>query len=235
LIKHAEHDESTEVREEAAIQLRGTYVEDTSQDVLDWFLNEVHEGTRMALLEHMAAFAFRDEAYERMIVAAYQDAPIKSDIRVRLEAAAARTVTFRKLRSIELEEEGRNLFSNDNERSYLSVTNNITQNFNAPVGAATGSGNISASTINAINGMDSEQLKAVLLSVVSLIPHVASPDLQREGTQIVEEVAAAPTKSAVGRLIDWLGKAKGGVDATNQLVNSADGLIGTLQNFDLPG
>lgn len=234
LIKHAERDGSEEVREEAAIQLRNTYVPAASTEVRSWFLNEPHEPTRMAILDHMAAYAFRDSAYHDIVMQMYKDAPMKSAVRERLEASSSGTALFRKLRAIELEEESLSLFSNDNDRGLAPVVN-IHQTFNAPVGAATGQGHISASTIAAVNQVQSPELKSALSKALQLVEQVPDPVVQEEGKAAIEEAAKNPSRSALGRIIDWAGKAQRAADSVTGFVSSADGLIETLQNIDMPG
>ncbi|NJC34644.1 hypothetical protein GGR88_002158 [Sphingomonas jejuensis] len=234
LIKHAQLDDNEDVRQEAAIQLRSNYVLDGSPYLQDWLASETHEPTKLALLDHITAFAYRDPSYLAICLSFYREAPLKSVLRTRLEAAASGTSVFKRLRAIELEEESASLFSNDNEWEGRSVTN-LTQNFYAPVGSATGTGAISADTISAISNVNNVQLQSALLSASSLLEKLKDEDIRAEGKVAIESVAKAPSRLGIGRVIDWLGKIKNGMDTTSGLISSADGLIETFQNMDFPG
>jgi hypothetical protein len=233
LVQYAQTDASTEVREEAAMELRGTYVEGLSTPVRDWFFNEVHEEARYALLEHMAAQSIHDDTYRTITTEFYRRALLKSDTRNRVEAAAAGTPLFRELRKIALVEESVSLFSNDNEFAFgdRSVTN-INQNFNnSQIGAVSASGNISAETLAAVNEVKNSSERELLLSSLTLISQLQSSDARREGERLVATVAGEPEKSKWQRLIGFLKGAREGAQDAKGLTDGIDGLIGNIQDI----
>ena len=112
---------------------------------------------------------------------------------------------------------------------------NITQHFHAPVGSATGSGDIHADTINAINGITDEQFRAICLGMLGIVQSLPSSSLKDEGANIVAQAAKQPSQTRLERMIGWLQKAKVGAETTEGIVKAADGLIETIQSIDLSG
>lgn len=233
LVRYAQTDPSTEVREEAAMELRSIYVEGLASPVRDWFFNESHEEARFALLEHMAAQSTFDNTYRDIATEFYRQALLKSDTRNRIEAAAAGTPLFRELRKIALIEEGKSLFSNDNDFSlggHRMTT--INQHFhNSQIGAVSASGSISAETIAAVQNVAEEQERELLLKCLTLIGQLRSPEAQREGERVVGMVAQAPEKSRWQQLLGYLKGIREGVDAASGVAGGVDGLIGNIQEL----
>ncbi len=232
LIRYAQTDMSLEVREEAAIELRGTYVDGLAEHVRKWFFNEAHEEARFALLEHMAAQSSYDDTYSQIAMEVYQRSLLKSDARNRIEAAAAGTPLFRELRKIALVEESKTLFSNDNDFGMGFNVTTINQNFhNSQIGAVSGSGGISADTIAAVNKLEDRPQRDLLLQCIAIIGQLSSPQSRQEGERLVGAVAQDPEKSRWRQLVDFLKGARDGAEAANGIAGGLDGLIGNIQDI----
>lgn len=232
LVRYAQSDLSTEVREEAAMELRGTYVDGLSKPVTEWFFNEVHEEARYALLEHMAAQSRHNETYFSIATEFYRRALLKSDTRNRVEAAAAGTPLFRELRKIAIVEESLTLFSNDNEFTLGGKVTNINQHFtNSQIGAVSGTGSISAETIAAVQNLDNAAEREVLLNSLTLVGQLASSESRQEGERLVNAVAQNPEKSRWQKLLEFLKGARDGTEAVGGIAGGIDGLIGNIQDL----
>jgi hypothetical protein len=233
LVRYAQTDKSTEVREEAAMELRNIYVDGLAPPVRDWFFNEIHEEARFALLEHMAAQSSFNESYRAITTEFYKTALLKSDTRNRIEAAAAGTPLFSELRKIALVEESRSLFSNDNEFSLgaKSLTT-INQHFhNSQIGAVSASGSISAETIAAVQKIEDGDQRETLLKCLSLIGQISAPEVKQEGEKLVGALAEAPSQPRWQQLLGYLKGAREGMDAASGLAEGMDGLIGNVQDL----
>jgi hypothetical protein len=233
LVRYAQSDESIEVREEAAIELRDVYVQGLSNPVRDWFFNEVYQEARFALLEHMAAQSSHDETYGKIALEFYQRALQKSDARNRIEAAAAGTPLFRELRKVALIEEGRSLFSNDNEftlgaRSVMTINQNF---HHAQIGAVSGSGSINAETLAAVQKVESAADRELLSKCLTIVAQLSSIEQRAEAQRLIGAVAAEPSKGRWQQLLDLMKGAREGVDATQGIASGLDGLIGDIQNL----
>jgi hypothetical protein len=201
-----------------------------AQRVLEWYNGEADYEVRLLLLEHMAAFAHREPRYEQMATTFFETAPLKSDLRIRLEAAAIGTPFYQKLRRIELVEEERSLFGEPSNGKRP-----IEQHFHGPVGAVTGTGNITADAVTAINNVENPELKALLERVLAeLSKHEESPE-KAEAAAALAEVAKEPSRSKLDRVIRAMKKVGRGVSAIHKVASGVADVIGDLEGFDAFG
>src|SRR3569833_2482567 len=106
--------------------------------IIDWLFREKLEETRYRLIEHMAGQSDRTDTYAKVVVQIYQNYPLKSGRRMRVEAAAAKTNIYNQLRKIDVSQEMGTLFANDNNWAIGGFGNmvKIEQNFsNNQIGA----------------------------------------------------------------------------------------------------
>ena len=224
-----------EVREEAAIELRDVYVDGLERYVSDWFQREEDDNIRVLLIDHMAAQNERSVRYRDLVFDLYRKARPKSDERVRMEAASARTELFRELRRIDIEDERGALFAmNDNEGEKVSRgdTYNINQTVIADhVGALTGGGPIEAQSIAAIQQMESRDQQALLETVLVLFKKIEDDKKRAEAQALVRDVAKEPNKSGWQKLIGFLNGVKEGSVAINGTAENAADLIEIASTF----
>jgi hypothetical protein len=232
LVDYARSDPSTEVREEAAMELRGTYIEGLSAPVTKWFFNEEYKEARFVLLEHMAAQSGRDTTYERIAMEFYKRELPKSDSRTRIEAAAAGTPLYRDLRKFAIMEEGTSLFSNDNEFVGSIPMTQINQTFNnSQIGAVSGAGGVTAQSINAVHKVEDTSARDVLLRSLNLIAQFSNNDLRANGEEIVQEVAGTPAAGKWAKLLEYFKSAKESVDTAGGLAGGINDLIGNISDL----
>ena len=224
-----------EVREEAAIELRDTYVEDLERFVCDWFQREEDQNIRAILADHMAAQNERAQRYRDLVIDLYKKARPKSDERVRLEAAAASTGLFRELRRIDIEDERGTLFAmndNEGEKAARGDTYNINQTVIADnVGALTGGGPIEAQTVAAIHQMENSDQQALLQSVLALFERIEDEKTRSKAHAAVRDVATEPRKSRWQKVLGILNGVKDGSIAINGTVENTAELIGLVTPF----
>jgi hypothetical protein len=230
LIRHTEMDVSEEVREEAALELRNTYLEEACEPILHWFHNEMHVLTRMALLDHIATYSERNIQYAHIVKSMYNDAAMKSPMRTRIEACVVKTSMYAKLRTIEMAEESSSLFANDNDYGANRMIINQTFN-NSTIGAVSGTGDVNIQTQDLISGIGDEMLKSIFEKILTFIQEQPEGDFKKQGSELLKEAAAAPSKPLLNRIVDWLRLAKDGITAGSALAATADGLVHQLNDY----
>lgn len=94
-------DPHAEARAGLALGLIGTYFDGLEGLVLDWFLSEADGDVRQHLMDHMVRQAKNCPSYEAMALEIYEKEPFNSSIRRRMEATAAGTEFYAKLRQAE--------------------------------------------------------------------------------------------------------------------------------------
>lgn len=234
MVQRAGRDESDEVRHEGAIELRTAYVQDLGSYVKDWYFNELFLPAQDALIEHMAAQAYKSDEYMELVTRIYEIEPFGSQRRTRLEAASAGTACYGELRRIAVKSEIPSLFSNDTLSKEHNVTN-INFGDNSNFGAvALGGGTINTATINAIGSVQNPSVKEVLESVFAFVNSVdMNPGQKAEGEQLVRDAATAPSKSTMQKLIGFIKTIGTGASAAGELVGGVDGLIEKIQALPL--
>jgi hypothetical protein len=225
LLSVARKDQSSEVREEAAIELRSTFVDGMEQQVSDWFFKEENIEAKMFLLDHMSAQAHRSSLYGPIVMEFYRTAPPKSDRRIRIEAAAAGTELYRDLRKLDLQEESGTLFANDNDHGGQGSMVHINQNFSgSQIGAVSATGPVSVDTLNAI-GQQTDAATKELLEKVVLALLAMKPEEQATGQRLVRDIAESPERSKWQNLLGFLKGAKEGAVAIGGSIEGLDSLI----------
>jgi len=231
LLAHIRRDNSVVVRAEAAHHLRDTFTPEIARRVLEWYNGEADYEVRLLLLEHMSAFAHLEPRYEQMATTFFETAPLKSDLRIRLEAAAIGTPFYQKLRRIELVEEERSLFGEQSSGSPPMVE----QHFHGPIGAVTGSGNITAETITAVNRVENPEFKALLERVLAELSKYEESPAKAEATAAVGQAAKEPSRSKIDKVIGAMKKLGKGVGAVHKVATNVADVIGDLEAFDALG
>ncbi|WP_432770780.1 MAG: hypothetical protein HEQ22_08640 [Sphingopyxis sp.] len=229
MIDVARKDGSREVREEAAIGLRETFVNGIENRVIEWFFREDHDETKNALLDHMAAHCSQSEQYKSIVLDFYRSSGFKSDARNRIEAASIKTDLYRELRMIEMEDEQGRLFANDNFGKGSTMVNNNQNFIGNQIGAVTGSGDINTDTLSAVAQTD-EATRQILQKVLQILPRLSEED-QGVGMLLVKEIAENPGKSTWQKFLGFLSGAKKTIDATGGFAGSIDGLVGEITDL----
>ena len=227
LFQQATREKSSDVRLEIAIELKEIYIPDVEKIVQNWIQREPDDDVRFALLEHMATHSEKSSGYKNMVVAVYQSEPSKSDIRARLEAAAAGTATYSELVRISYSDEG--LFK-------MEETKNVTNEINiygGQVGSVSGSGAAHSDVIQVINGIDSEALREVMSQFLVLIQKLDDKK-QAEGQALIKEMSEKPSDSVGKKIVKFLKGVKVSSQSVEGIVQAADGIAGTISGMDLP-
>lgn len=223
-----QRDPSPEVREESAIELRDNFAPGLERYVSDWFFKEEHRQARLLLLDHMAAQSTFAERYEEIVVEFYKRASPKSDERIRLEAAAAGTQLYAKLRKIDIEEEKGVLFAmndNDSEKKTAGDVYNVTQHIQAnQIGAVSG-GPITGETIAAVAHVENGDTKDILTAVLAIIEKIEDAAVRKEAEKAVKEVAESPSPSKWRKVLGLLKGVQTGAIAVGGAVTGIDKLI----------
>jgi hypothetical protein len=232
MVQRAGRDDSDEVRHESAIELRNSFVNDLGNYVKDWYFSEPHIPARDALIEHMAAQAYRSDEYLELVSVMYEREPFGSQLRTRLEAAAAGTSCYQQLRRISAKQEIPTLFAGHQILGGNGVTN-INNNFgtgNSFGALAIGGGAISADTISAVNSVQNSTAKEVLESVMSFINGVGLNAQQKaEAEGLLREAAKSPSKTTFQKLAGYLTSLGTAASAADSLVGGIDGLVEKIQ------
>lgn len=206
----ASESDFSEVREGVAIGLRDVYYDSLDVTVADWFLDEKDPSVRDFLLEHMAVNVSKSSAYRDEVMKAYRDAANGSVMRSRLEAANRDDAVALEMRKIALQMNDPDLFT-----SMIGATMN-TQNFNGPMNVGgisnSGVGNTGHVQIMSLAEVQS-RIVPVLEQLRQALKSTNAPDGSAEGTVIVAEAIATPTKGNVEKVVDWLKRVKDGGDA----------------------
>ena len=232
MVQRAGRDDSDEVRHEGAIELRGAYVKDLGPHVMDWYHDEAFMPAKDALIEHMAAQAYKSDQYMELVTRTYEMAPFQSQSRTRLEAAAAGTSCYAELRRIAVKAEMPSLFTD----SVLPRENHVTNinNFgdNSNFGAVSFGGAVNADTITAIGSVQNPAIKATLESVLAFINSASlNPGQKAEGEQLVRDVATDPSKSKMQKLVGWMKAIGTGASAAGTAVGGLEGLVEKIQGL----
>ncbi|MBM7407077.1 MULTISPECIES: hypothetical protein [Sphingomonas] len=220
LIVEGSESEHASVREGVAIGLRDIFFDSLDAIVIDWSLSEDDIVIREKLWEHMAANAQHSAGYREEVERAYRSSAINSNLRVRLEAACkdkGLSLTFKK---IALQTGDPDLFT---QLAGGTVTNN-NQTFNAAVqaGALSNAGPGNTGTVNI--GQQQQSVAAVEADLKELLSHLQRQPASNEKEKVmaaVEDAAKAPTKSKVGKVVDWLKSAKEGMTSITDISDKA--------------
>lgn len=221
LMTAASMDDDPEVRESLARGLVGTYYDGLDELMTAWVIEEPEHAVREYVLEHMAAQAFQVPAYGDYVRQAWEAEPVNSPGRARMEAAARGTALGAELQRRKVLGEHANL-----QLGMGQMTNNFT--FNGPAsGAFSGSGSASAHDFTTITQMQAPQLAAeTLLQLQGLLD--ADDRVAAEKKDDVAQVAAAPTKTGVQRILEWFKVAKEGGQLANATMAAAPAILDKL-------
>jgi hypothetical protein len=231
MVQRAGRDESEEVRHEGAIELRSAYVKDLGSYVMDWYFNESFIPAKDALIEHMAAQAYKSGAYMELVTRIYEIEPAKSQRRTRLEAAAAGTSSYGEFRRIAIKAETTSLFQDAALPRENPVTNNYNFGDNSNFGAISIGGDVNNQTIQAVGSVQNPAIREVLESVLAFINgSELNPDQKAEGEQLVREAATEPNKTKMQKLIVYVKAIGTGASAVGTLVGGVDGLVEKIQS-----
>jgi len=97
-IELGSRDASSEARAGLALGLKKTYFDGLEALVLDWFVSESDGDVRQLLMDHMVLQAEECPSYESLALEVYEKEPVGSVLRRRMEAAAAGTPLYGKLK-----------------------------------------------------------------------------------------------------------------------------------------
>jgi hypothetical protein len=215
-------DEADDAREGLAIGLRSTYVDGLETVVFDWLPDEPVTRIRQRLLEHMAAGAEQCPAYLVPVVESYKESD--ANARLRLEGAAQRTATYRELRRVAIVQE---------QASLNLEAPTMVQNINTgggSIGVVGGQGIIIAESVQAVSKMsDSSALKPTLDALIKFISSNVPPEQQASGAELVKAAANSPSKTTLGKVIEWLKNLAAGASAAGTAAHNVNDLIQQLE------
>lgn len=208
-------DKSDEAREGLAIGIRNVFFDGLEETTYRWLPDEPIIRIRDRLLEHMAACAEKCPGYLTPVLDTYRTSNRATQIR--LEGAAERTSTYRELRRIAIATEQISLNLNGSNGVTTMVVQNISTG-GGNIGAVTGQGPIIAESIQAVSQIkEDDPIKPVLTELMKFIQNNVRDDEQkRAGAEAVKDVAAAPTKSKMQKVLGWLkllGQGSGYIDS----------------------
>jgi len=219
------NDQVRQVRDGLAKGLRGIYFGGLEQIIFDWFTNEYEDSVRQRILEHMTAQGDRCPAYLPAVEEAYRNSSSGSVARARLEAAAIGTSIYAKFQRINYEGMGPTFFD-DHHSGGKTVININSGGGTVSVGAIAADGStISATTISAVNSASGEGGEALRAVLAFLKDHLIDPASRAEGDHLIKEAAEKPSRSTVGKLLDWLKVAKDTNEVGTSIASSAALLI----------
>mgnify|MGYP000397697574 CR=1 FL=1 len=108
----------------------------------------------------------------------------------------------------------------------------INQTFNnSTIGAVSGTGDVNIQTQDLISGIGDEMLKSIFEKILTFIQEQPEGDFKKQGSELLKEAAAAPSKPLLNRIVDWLRLAKDGITAGSALAATADGLVHQLNDY----
>jgi hypothetical protein len=208
--KHLEYivlgtsDRDVEVKAGLALGLKDTFFDGLDQIVLDWFVKEDSGEVSHLLMDHMIGQAKKCEAYESLVLDFYETEAQGSQLRQRMEAIAAGTPLYRKMKKIDVSR-GSDLFGGE-----PNVTNN-TYNINGGIqGAVVAVGGNAENTGTASIHYNPQTINAIRseLSKAEREIHGAEigSDLKQEALQSIENAKADPTPDALTKVGAALGK-----------------------------
>jgi hypothetical protein len=222
----------SEVREGVAIGIRNIYYDSLDLTVADWFVDESSPAVREALLDHMATHVNKSSAYREELLRVYRQAATGSILRSRIDAANRDDDVALELRRISLQINDPVLFA-----SMLGPNVTNTQNFNGPVavGGISNSGVGNSGTVQIISNHEAQtKVLPVLERLRQGLESSDVPEAAEEGARLTNEAIAAPTKSRVKKLLEWLKLAKDGGESLKGIASlavDAYDKIGNLSEF----
>ena len=219
LIVEGSESDHASVREGVAMGLRDIFFDSLDTIIIDWSLSEDDIVIREKLWEHMAANAQHSAGYREEAERAYRHSSTNSALRARLEAACKEkglSLTFKK---IALQTGDPDLFT---QISGGNVTNNQTFNGSVQTGALSNAGPGNTGNINI--GQQQQAVSAVEAELKALLSDLQRQPASSEKEKVlaaVEDAVKAPTKSKVGKVVDWLKSAKEGMTSIADITEKA--------------
>lgn len=195
-IELGSRDPAEDARSGLALGLKRTYFDGLELLVIDWFLSEPNAEIRQHLLDHMITQAAECASYETMILDVYEKEPDQSPLRRRMEATAAGTSLYSRLKRAQ--------FSEDLFGGGRTVNNTYNISGGVQGGAVSFGGNASNSgdTTNTYSPDIIESIQAELVRLEREV-HGASIDATIK-EQLLNDVSAAkaePTPTLLGNVV----------------------------------
>jgi hypothetical protein len=189
-------DSSPEARAGLALGLKKTYFDGLETLVLDWFIGESDGEIRQLLLDHMILQAEECPSYGSLALEIYEKEPAGSALRKRMEAVAAGTALYSKLRRVDL--------SGDLFGGGSNVTNNT---FNIKGGIQGGAVSLGGDAENSgtttihYNPQTIEAIQSELSKLEREL-HQASVDtaFKRQMLELVQAAKADPTPNRISKV-----------------------------------
>jgi hypothetical protein len=239
LVDDLRRDRATVAREGLALGLRYSFTAAVTAVVEQWFSQETDDGTRRALLEHMARYSNHSGNYTDHVRDSFKKERTET-VRKRIISAAARTTLYSELKRIEAKEqigEQPELFSVFQQLGGLiNVTNdhrtyNIT-NLNARAVAFGDMCNSANQTVSQLPAAreDERMLLAQILDLAKSADSVPEPQ-RADVAKAVDEVAKASSPETKKKLLSSLGALKSGLTLASDLAEPALKLFDAAQDF----
>jgi hypothetical protein len=204
LIVLGSSDPEPEARIGLAIGLRDTFFDGLDDVVLPWFVSESNPEVSQRLMDHIIRHAEKCPSYEHLVFDFYEKEPQGSAMRQRMEATAAGTKIYVRMKKTEA--------SNDNDLfgGEYHVTNNFNINGNIQGGAvAIGGGDATnyGTAATHYNPQTIEIIRAELAKAEREL-HCMEIDaaLRKEALEKVEHAKAEPSPDRLGKVISVIGK-----------------------------
>lgn len=202
-IELGSRDPTPEARVGLALGLRDTFFDGLEALVLDWFTTEHDQDVSQHLLDHIVRQSRFCPSYEAMATEIYEKEPAGSSLRKRMEAAAAGTELYTKLRQIDT----------DGSSDLFRVVNVTKNTFNISGGIQGGAVSIGGNADNSgsvsvhynpqtIEAIQSELSKAER----ALHDSTLATDVKREALQHVEAAKADPSPDKIASAVKALDK-----------------------------
>ncbi|HVX76508.1 MAG TPA: hypothetical protein VHB49_10290 [Bradyrhizobium sp.] len=185
-----------------AVGLKDTYFDMLEAMVLDWLFKEPDMEVQLALTDHVVRQYAQHSRYEQAALELYEKAAPLSEVRRRMEAVAAGTSLYAKLRSISFDGTA-DLF-----RGGTWVKNETHNTFNigsVQAGAAAFGGD--AHNEGDVNNQNDVEIQNEISKIIELLHESALQDAEKNELLAAAKAAQAdPNKDKVGKLWELLRK-----------------------------
>jgi hypothetical protein len=197
-------DPEPEARAGLATGLKDTFFDGLSDIVLDWFMAEDDAEVGQLLIDHIIRHAEKCAAYENLVFDFYEKEPQGSARRQRMEATAAGTALYGKMKRIDASNGG-DLFRGD-----FYVTNNYNISGGIQGGAVSIGGDATnyGPTVVHYSPQTIELIRAELAKAERELHSLQIDDaaLKNEALERIKQAKAEPTPERLGKVISIIGK-----------------------------
>lgn len=201
-IEFGSRDSSVEARTGLALGLKDTYFDGLEALVLDWFISEPDGEVRQYLMDHIVRQAPNCPSYEGMAIEIYEKEPAGSNLRKRMEATAAGSAMYAKLKRTALTGD---LF----ELGGINMTKNVVNISGGMHGGAVSAGGDAVNSNQSIVHYNSQTIEAIQSELSKLEVQVHNSTLDSSlKAELIGQIAAAKTDPAPEKLTKLIARIK---------------------------